>query len=47
MSLACWGYFIDEQRPHTPLEVVARLPYCLSMLGGSTLLSCGFDPHSQ
>jgi hypothetical protein len=24
--LACWGYFVDEQRPCTPLEVVVCLP---------------------
>jgi hypothetical protein len=47
MLLACLGYFVDEQRPHTPLEVVARLPCCLATSGALTLLTCGFDPHSQ
>jgi hypothetical protein len=47
MLLTCWGYFVDEQRPHTPLEVVAHLPFCLTTPGGSTLLTCGFDPHSE
>jgi hypothetical protein len=44
VSLACWCYFVDEQGLHTPLEVVAHLPCCLTTLGGSTLLTCGFDP---
>jgi hypothetical protein len=45
MSLACWGYFVNEQGPHTPPEEVARLPCHLTTPGGSTLLMCGFDPH--
>jgi hypothetical protein len=40
MFLACWSYFIDEQRPCTPLEVVAHLPYYLAMLAGLALLTC-------
>jgi hypothetical protein len=32
--LACWGYFVDEQRSHTPLKVVAHLPCCLATLDG-------------
>jgi hypothetical protein len=47
MLLACLGHFVDEQRPHTPLEVVAHLPCCLTTSGGSMLLTCRFDPHSQ
>jgi hypothetical protein len=46
MLLACWGYFIDEQRSHTPLEVVARLLCCLTTLVGLMLLTCGPDTHS-
>jgi hypothetical protein len=45
MSLACWVYFIDEQRPRTPLAMVANLPCYLTMPGGSMLLMCGFDLH--
>jgi hypothetical protein len=43
--LDCWGYFIDERRPHTPLEVVAHLPGYIAMLVGLTLLMCGLDAH--
>jgi hypothetical protein len=51
MSLTCWGYFVDEQGPHTPLEVVARLPWCLATPGELTLLTChpaeqGWSPPS-
>jgi hypothetical protein len=49
MSLACWDYSIEEQGPHTLLEVIgmmARLPWCLATLGGSTLLTCGLSPPS-
>jgi hypothetical protein len=41
------GYFIDEQRPCTHLEVVARPPCYLTMSGGLMLLMCEFNPHSQ
>jgi hypothetical protein len=41
------GYFIDEQRPHAPLEVVARLPCCLATPVGLMLLTCELSPHSQ
>jgi hypothetical protein len=44
--LACRGYFIDEQRPRAPLEVVARLPFYLATSVGLTLLMCGLGPHS-
>jgi hypothetical protein len=50
MPLACWGYSIKEQRPHTLLEVMGMmvcLPYCHIALGGSMLLTCGLSPHSQ
>jgi hypothetical protein len=47
VSLACWGYFVNEQRLGTPLEVVSHHPCYLATSGGSTLLTCGFDPHSQ
>jgi hypothetical protein len=47
VSLACWGYFVDEQGTHTLLEVVAHLPCYRATPGGSTLLTCGFDPHTQ
>jgi hypothetical protein len=45
--LAHWGFFVDEQRPHTPLEVVVRLPCCLAAPIGLTLLTFGSSPHSQ
>jgi hypothetical protein len=47
MLLVCWGYFTNEQRPHTPLKVVARPPCCLAMLVGLMLLSGRHDLHSQ
>jgi hypothetical protein len=47
MLLAYWGYFVDEQRPRTPLEVVARLPSYLATLVGLMLMTCGPGPHSQ
>jgi hypothetical protein len=50
MSLACWGYSIEEQRLHTLFGIVdmmARLPCYLATLGGSTLLTCGLGPHLQ
>jgi hypothetical protein len=47
MSLAYWCYFIGEQSPCTPLEVVAHLPSCLATPSGLMLLSCQFDSHLQ
>jgi hypothetical protein len=50
VPLACWGYSIEEQRPQTLLEVMGmmdRLPCCLTILGGSTLLTCMISPHSH
>jgi hypothetical protein len=38
MLLDCSGYLSYEQRPHTPLEVVAHLPCCHATLAGLTLL---------
>jgi hypothetical protein len=43
---SCLCYFIEEQRPHTPLEVVAHLSYCLATPVGFTLFACGLGPHS-
>jgi hypothetical protein len=40
VSLACWGYFIEEQGPHVLLKIVGvtvRLPCYLAALGGLTL----------
>jgi hypothetical protein len=48
VSLACWGYIVEEQGSHILLKimgVMAHLPYCLAALGGSMLWMCGLGRH--
>jgi hypothetical protein len=50
VPLAYWDYSIEDQGLWTHFKVMgvmARIPGCPTVLGGSTLLTSGLGPHSQ